>query len=188
MDAEGDLLERAAGGDRAAVTALYRRYAPVLLGIAVRIVRTQAEAEDVLHDLFVSLPARARHYSRERGTVTAWLVILTRNLCIDRIRRRAGLARAADALEAPAPVPTPESLAGATSRRQRILRALEALPPVQRATLEAAFFEGLTYSELAEREGVALGTIKSRCARSMAVLREVLAGDGLSLDDLDGGG
>src|ERR1700722_20663267 len=87
-DGDAGVMIRAAAGDREAVAELYDRYAPVLMPVALRIVGTSADAEDVLHDAFVSLGERARHYSPERGSVVAWLVILVRNLSIDRVRPR----------------------------------------------------------------------------------------------------
>jgi RNA polymerase sigma-70 factor, ECF subfamily len=185
VDTDADLLKRVAAGDRQAIGALYGRFSAVLMGVAVRVLHTRTEAEDVLHDLFVSLPGRARLYLPERGTVAAWLVILTRNMSIDRVRRRVGHQKASENLEPTESLPDPEAVAALVSKRDRILRALSALPAAQRETLQAAFFEGLTYPEIAERDGVPLGTIKSRCSRAITALREALEGDGLTLEDLD---
>jgi RNA polymerase sigma-70 factor (ECF subfamily) len=175
-----DLLRRIGEGDVGAVAALYDRYAPSMLAIAIRIVRDRTEAEDVVHDSFVLVGERARQYVADRGTVAAWLITLVRNLSIDRRRRterRGAIARDVFAHE-----PTVESAAGAdpetsalsAHRRERVRLALATLPDVQRTTLEVAFFEGLSYPEIAEREGVPLGTIKSRAARALAALRDAL--------------
>jgi RNA polymerase sigma-70 factor, ECF subfamily len=163
-----------------AVAALYDRYAPSMLAIAIRIVRERTEAEDVVHDSFVLVGERARQYVADRGTVAAWLITLVRNLSIDRRRRTE--RRGAIVREVFAHEPTVESPAGAdpetsalgADRRERVRRALATLPDVQRATLEVAFFEGLSYPEIAEREGVPLGTVKSRAARALAALRDAL--------------
>jgi RNA polymerase sigma-70 factor (ECF subfamily) len=176
-----ELLRRIAGGDALAVGELYDRHAGMLFALALRIVRDRAEAEDVLHDSFVLVGERARQYVPERGAVGAWLVTLVRNLSIDRTRRRERrgniardvLAHDPEALAAATP-PDPEAAVAGASERERVRRALAKLPDVQRATLEIAFYEGLTYAEIAEREGVALGTIKSRAARALAALREAL--------------
>jgi RNA polymerase sigma-70 factor (ECF subfamily) len=183
---DAELLRRIGAGDLQAVGALYDRYAPTMLGIAVRIVRERAEAEDVVHDAFVVVGDRANQYAAERGSVGAWLVTLVRNLSIDRTRRRerrGAIAREVFAHE-PGAGPgegggaDPEAHALGAAQRDRIRRALAALPDVQRATLEIAFFEGLSYPEIAEREGVPLGTIKSRAARALAALREALQAQG----------
>jgi RNA polymerase sigma-70 factor (ECF subfamily) len=176
-----DLLRRIAGGDAQAVAELYDRHAGMLFALALRIVRDRAEAEDVLHDSFVLVGERARQYVPERGAVGAWLVTLVRNLSIDRTRRRerrGSIARDVLAHDpearAAATAPDPETAVAGARERERVRRALAKLPDAQRSTLEIAFYEGLTYAEIAEREGVPLGTIKSRAARALAALREAL--------------
>jgi RNA polymerase sigma-70 factor (ECF subfamily) len=182
---DDDLMKRAALGDSEAIATLYDRYAAALLGVAIRVLGTRSEGEDVLHDVFVSLPQRARYYTAERGAVIAWLAILVRNASIDRQRRRGRAAQLGLRAEArPAEeAPDPERSAVATSAREQVRRALAALPAAQRASLEAAFFEGLTYTEIAEREGLPLNTVKSRCARALHALREALADVGLGKAD-----
>jgi RNA polymerase sigma-70 factor (ECF subfamily) len=175
-----DLLRRIGEGDVGAVAALYDRYAPSMLAIAVRIVRDRTEAEDVVHDSFVLVGERARQYVADRGSVAAWLITLVRNLSVDRKRRqdrRGAIARDVLAREPTFAAPTdadPEVHALDADQRERIRLALAKLPDVQRTTLEIAFFEGLSYPEIAEREGVPLGTIKSRAARALAALRDAL--------------
>jgi RNA polymerase sigma-70 factor (ECF subfamily) len=184
---DAELLARLANGDVQAVGLLYDRYAAMLLPLALRIVRERAEAEDILHDAFVVVSDRAGQYAPERGTVAAWLVTLVRNLSIDRTRRRdrrGSLARKVFAHEPAVPIPTPETLTADASERSKVRRALASLPEVQRVTLEIAFFEGLSYPEIAEREGLPLGTIKSRAARAIASLREALAREGFTLEAL----
>ncbi|HEY1697298.1 MAG TPA: sigma-70 family RNA polymerase sigma factor [Polyangiaceae bacterium] len=178
---DADLLARIARGDAAAVAELYDRHASMLLGLALRIVRDRSEAEDVIHDAFVAVADRAGQYVPERGSVGAWLVTLVRNLSIDRTRRRdrrGAIARDVIAHDpearAAATPPDPEELLSGAVERERVRRALAQLPDVQRVTLEIAFYEGLTYAEIAEREGVPLGTIKSRAARALAALRDAL--------------
>ncbi len=181
---DSDLLQRIASGDVRAVGDLYDRYSPTLFPIALRIVRDRAEAEDVLHDAFVAVNERASQYASDRGSVVAWLVTLVRNLSIDRTRRRdrrGTLAREVLPHEPPASVRDPERLTSEASERAKIRRALDSLPEAQRVTLEVAFFEGLSYPEIAARENVPLGTIKSRAARALASLREALEKEGVSL-------
>jgi RNA polymerase sigma-70 factor (ECF subfamily) len=185
MTTDVELLQRIAAGDVLAVAELYDRHARMLLALSLRIVRERAEAEDVLHDAFVVVGERAGQYVPERGAVGAWLVTLVRNLSIDRTRRRDRrgaiarevLAHDPEALAAATPV-DPETRAAGAADRDRVRRALAGLPDVQRSTLEVAFYEGLTYAEIAEREGVPLGTIKSRAARGLAALREALGDEG----------
>jgi RNA polymerase sigma-70 factor (ECF subfamily) len=176
VEPDAEVLARIARGDTDALGALYDRYAPTLFPIALRILRVRAEAEDALHDAFVVVSERAAQYTPDRGTVSAWLVTLVRNLCIDRARRRErrGALLQREAAEPPESTRSPESQADAKTNRARIRAALDALPEAQRDTLLVAFFEGLSYPEIAERDGVPLGTVKSRAARAMAALRDLL--------------
>jgi RNA polymerase sigma-70 factor (ECF subfamily) len=182
--ADVELVRRVASGDVAAVGLLYDRYASTLLPVALRILRERAEAEDVLHDAFVAVSDRAGQYVPERGSVVAWLVTLVRNLSIDRTRRRdrrGTLARDVIAHEPAPSTRSPETQAADAAQREQVRRALASLPDVQRETLEIAFFEGLSYPEIAERENVPLGTIKSRAARAIASLREALEREGMEM-------
>jgi RNA polymerase sigma-70 factor (ECF subfamily) len=182
---DSELLRLLADGDVRAVGDLYDRHASTLFPIALRILRDRSEAEDLVHDAFVTVNERASQYAPERGTVVAWLVTLVRNLSIDRTRRRerrGALTRDVLAHEAPASVRDPERLTADASEREKIRRALGALPEAQRSTLEVAFFEGLSYPEIAAREGVPLGTIKSRAARALAALRDALVNEGVALE------
>ncbi|MEO8877663.1 MAG: sigma-70 family RNA polymerase sigma factor [Polyangiaceae bacterium] len=182
-----ELLRRIGAGDVSAAGVLYDRYSKILFPIALRILRDRAEAEDLLHDAFVAVAERAGQYTRERGTVAAWLITLVRNLTIDRTRRRerrGAIARDIVAFEPVEAVPDPETLVGNQAGRLKVTQALASLPEVQRATLVAAFFEGLTYPEIAEREKVPIGTVKSRAARALASLRESLAREGFDFDDV----
>lgn len=172
-------MRRICDGDDAAVAELYDRYSAVALGLAIKIVRDPQEAEDVVHDAFVAVVERADQYKAERGTVVAWLVTTVRNLALDRTRRRTRRAQITDEElrhEPLEPVQDPESLSWAAREREIVRRALETLSPSQRHTLEVAFFEGLSYPEIAERENVPLGTVKSRAARALAALRAALEG------------
>lgn len=171
-----ELLARIARGDAEALGELYDRYAPLVFPVALRIMRARAEAEDVLHDAFVVVSERAAQYAPDRGTVSSWLVTLVRNLAIDRARRRdrrGQLLQREAALDV-AGTPSPEMLAQESATRARVRAALDALPEAQRETLLVAFFEGLSYPEIAERDGVPLGTIKSRAARAMTALKAAL--------------
>jgi RNA polymerase sigma-70 factor (ECF subfamily) len=182
---DAELLTQIAAGDVGAVGELYDRYASTLFPIALRILRDRTEAEDVLHDAFVAVNERAAQYAADRGSVIAWLVTLVRNLSIDRTRRRerrGSLARDVIAHEPPASARDPERLTSEASEREKIRRALSSLPEAQRQTLEVAFFEGLSYPEIAARENVPLGTIKSRAARALAALREALLKEGVALE------
>jgi RNA polymerase sigma-70 factor (ECF subfamily) len=170
------LVARVAAGDLRSVGALYDRHAAALLAVSVRILRDRADAEDAVHDAFVQMSARAAQYAAERGSVVAWLVTLTRNLCIDRVRRRDRRRHLAQAAMAGEPVAIePAALYVEGAARDAIHRALAALTHEQRETLQEIFFEGKSMPEVAAAQGVPLGTIKSRVARALAKLRDAVA-------------
>ena len=173
-------MQRILAGDDSGLAELYDRHAPLVFGVALKIVRDQSEAEDVVHDAFVAIVERADQFRPERGSVVAWLVTTVRNLALDRARRRARRAQITDEElrhEPVEPVPDPEALSWLEKRRAAMVAALDRVPEAQRRTLEIAFFEGLSYPEIAEREGVPLGTVKSRAARALAALRAALEGE-----------
>lgn len=183
--AERDALDAAAmarilAGDESGLLELYDRHSPFVLGVAVKILHDQPEAEDVVHDAFVAVVERADQFRPERGTVVAWLVTTVRNLALDRARRRTRRAQITEEElrhEPPPPPLDPEAISWLEQRRVAVVAALGRISEAQRRTLEVAFFEGLSYPEIAEREGVPLGTVKSRAARALAALRAALEGD-----------
>jgi RNA polymerase sigma-70 factor (ECF subfamily) len=172
-------MRRICDGDDGALADLYDRYAPMALGLALRIVRDPLEAEDVVHDAFVAIVERADQYRAERGSVVAWLVATVRNLALDRTRRRTRRAQITEEELRHEPVdavPDPESIFWMERERVAVRRALEQLSRSQRETLEIAFFEGLSYPEIAQRQNIPLGTVKSRAARALSALRAALDG------------
>ena len=173
-------MRRICAGDDAGLAELYDRYAAMAMGLAFRITRDQLEAEDVVHDAFVAVVERADQYRAERGSVVAWLVTTVRNLALDRMRRRTRRAQITEEELRHEPtevVPDPELIARAERERLSVRQALELLPASQRETLEIAFYEGLSYPEIAERQKIPLGTVKSRAARALSALRGLLHGE-----------
>jgi RNA polymerase sigma-70 factor (ECF subfamily) len=168
------LVAAIAAGDQEALGLLYDHHAPKLLGLARRMLGDQAAAEDLLHDVFLEVWQHAAEYAPARGSVAAWLTIRTRSRALDRIGRGARQAvaveRAAGELAGAADLPASAALDGAR------LRDLVARLPGELVTiLELAYFEGLSASEVAARVGIPIGTVKSRMARALSLLREALA-------------
>jgi RNA polymerase sigma-70 factor (ECF subfamily) len=166
-------------GDDAALAELYDRYAAIALGMALKIVRDQSEAEDVVHDAFIAVVERADQFRPERGSLVAWLITMVRNLALDRARRRVRRAQITDDELRHEPAPRgldPEQSSWASRERDAVRSAMTKLSDSQRETLEIAFFEGLSYPEIAARENVALGTVKSRASRALGALRAALDG------------
>jgi RNA polymerase sigma-70 factor (ECF subfamily) len=176
-----ELLYRLQQGDKFAIGVLYNRYAHLLWLRALCILRDRAEAEDIVHDMFVVVSDRASQYVSKQGAVAAWLVTLVRNLSIDRRRRRdrrGSIVTEVLSHEPADKVADPESLLSRAVERNKLRLALQGLSAAHRRTLETAFFDGLNYSEIAEREGLPLGTVKSRAARALASLRDACARQG----------
>jgi RNA polymerase sigma-70 factor (ECF subfamily) len=174
-ESDNALVALIAGGDRSALGRLYDRYGPSLLALGQRTLRSRALAEDVLHDVFVEVWQLAGDYDARRGSVKAWLFLRMRSRGIDKLRlssaKEVELEKAG--LSAVAAQPAEDPTLGPD--RQLVRRALEGLPAEQRAAIELAYFGGLSGSQIAERLGAPLGTIKTRLALGLSKLRAAFA-------------
>jgi RNA polymerase sigma-70 factor (ECF subfamily) len=164
------LVLAVAAGDRDALADLYDRYAGVLLGLGIRVLRSRREAEDVVHDVFLEVWRRAQSYQPGRASVRSWLLLMMRSRALDR-RKSHGFALASPLEHDPRVAPASEGPAMALDRA-RVAAAVDALSEAQRAVLLLGYFEGLSSSEIATRLGLPLGTVKSRVASAMRALRE----------------
>ena len=171
-EADIDVLRRLAGGDKQALGELYDRHAGVMLALGIRILGLRREAEDLLHDVFLEAWRHAGDYDPRRGSVKTWLLLRMRSRSLDRVRSH-GFSRTESLDHEPA-------RQGAAEKHERRLdgaraRALlEQLPAAQREVLELGYFEGLSFSEIAERLDIPIGTVKSRVSAAMTKLREDL--------------
>jgi len=162
------LLRRLAAGDQQALGEFYDLHAGLVNGLALRILRDASDAEDVVQEVFVQVWRQASRFDPSRGTPEAWLCTMARTRALDRLRRRAS-RREEPEEAAPATTTTPGSAEAIAVRK-----ALGGLSADQRRALELAYYEGLTQSEIAERLGEPLGTVKTRIRTAMIRLREVL--------------
>ena len=175
------LLTRIAGRDADALGELYDRHNRLLFSLILRILRDRGESEDVLQEVFVRVWNRADSYSQAVGTPSAWLVRIARNRAIDRLRSRQVRAHVGESHDEPpvaadlTPAGNPEQLARTAEHRRAIIAALDQLPADQRTLIDAAYFDGYTQSELAERFNLPLGTVKTRIRTAMQALRGTLA-------------
>jgi len=168
------LLERMTARDERALAALYDRHARLLFGLILRILRSRADAEEVLQEVFVQAWTRTDTYNASLGSPAGWLIGIARNRAIDRLRNNAVRIRTAEQAPRPTAVETPEARAATSERERDVARALASLPPEQRELIEHAYFEGLTQSELAERFKLPLGTVKTRVRTGLTTLRGLL--------------
>jgi len=173
------LVALAARSEQAALAELYDRYGRAAYGLALRILRDQGLAEDAVQDAFLSVWRTAPRFVPERGAASTWILTLVHRRAVDVVRREQ--RRRADPLDR-----VPEQGGGAVDeeawvrlQRERVQAALNQLPDQQREALELAYYGGFTQSELAERLGQPIGTIKSRMFTGLARLRELLGEPGM---------
>jgi RNA polymerase sigma-70 factor (ECF subfamily) len=174
VQADATILEAVGRGDPDALGVLYDRFGRLAYGLALRILRDEALAEDAVQEAFLDLWRSADGYRRERAKPATWILTLVHRRAVDLVRRE-DRRRAEPLDEAPeasgASVPDEVDL---QERRSTVQAALAQLPADQREALELAYYCGYTQSELAERLGVPLGTIKSRMFAGLARLRELV--------------
>ena len=168
------LLEAIAAGDESALAALYDRFGRVAYGVALRVLRDRALAEDAVQEAFLAIWRSAERYRLERAKPSTWVLTLAHRRAVDLVRRED--RRRAEPLDEPPEAggeEVPEE-AGLRERRAAVQAALAQLPNDQREALELAYYGGYTQSELAERLGVPLGTVKSRMFAGLTRLRELM--------------
>jgi RNA polymerase sigma-70 factor, ECF subfamily len=169
------LLNRISARDANALAELYDAYSRLLFGLILRILQRREEAEEILQEVFVQVWTRAHTYHHALGSPVGWLVSITRNRAIDRLRSNAVRLQGTERAPMPALPETPETQASAGEQQLDIRRALDALPADQRDLIEQAYFQGFTHSELAARWRLPLGTVKTRIRTGMQTLRDHLA-------------
>jgi RNA polymerase sigma-70 factor, ECF subfamily len=174
-----DLVSAIAGGDQSALARLYDRYSGLVYSVALRVLRDTASAEEILQDIFMQLWRKASQFDAQRGSLPAWLLVMARNRAISRLRQRnpTGETSMEEGTEALAALPSrlDNSMDNFLIGQQmigKVRAAMDGLPAVQHEALEMAYFEGLTHSEIAERTGEPLGTIKTRVRSAVQTLRE----------------
>lgn len=172
------LIQKAAGGDEGAFARFYDLTSSAVFGLAVRILRDRAAAEDVTIEVYLHAYRQAGNYDFERGSPLAWLLTLGRSRAIDRLRADGQRRRREEPLQADAPLASdaagPADAAQGEQDRYRVQAALAALPKQQREPIELAYFGGLSQSEIAAHMGLPLGTVKTRMRTGMTALRDAL--------------
>lgn len=177
-----ELVKQLALGSSDAMRAIHARCGARAFAIALRLLRSRADAEEVLQEAFLEVWRRAREYDASRGGLETWVVTIVRTRAIDRLRSLGSQARIAEDAAREAPPeddgsPQPAEVASQHEEQARVAAALRTLPAEQREVLELAYFEGLSQQEISTRTGTPLGTVKTRTRLAMeklaALLRDV---------------
>lgn len=172
-------LANVAGGDRAAMAELYRATSAKLFGVCLRIVRDDAEAEEVLQEVYLTVWKRAGAYDAAKAAPITWLAAIARNRAIDRLRASgARVVRSSgpidDAMDLADTAPDAESQLSSSEDGRRLNRCLEGLSPDHAGLIRRAFFGGLSYSDLAQAVGKPLGTVKTWIRKGLMNLKVCL--------------
>jgi RNA polymerase sigma-70 factor, ECF subfamily len=170
---DGLLLESVRNKNRQAMADVFDRYGGMVYSVALRVLKDKEDAEDVMQDIFFQLWNKPEAFVQGRGSLGAWLMVVTRNRAIDRIRRR----KATDSPDDVALL-SQTNLAAEAERNvlmEKVRDVLKNLPPEQLKSLELAYFEGLSHSQIAEQTGDPLGTVKTRIRLALIGLRKALA-------------
>ncbi len=164
------LLALVQRGDEYAMASLFDRYSKIVYSVALRVLRDPASAEDVLQEVFMQIWRNPNGFVATRGSLGGWLAVVARNRSIDALRRKRPSEQVDDMALA-----SNYNLANEAERNSLMEKArgvIHLLPMEQRKTLEMAFFDGLTHSEIAEMTGDPLGTVKTRIRSALTTLRK----------------
>jgi len=170
VSSDAMLVSAIRSGDEQAMAQLYERYSAIVYSVALRVLGDTGVAEDILQEVFMRLWRSSDTFDATRGSLPGWLAVITRNRAIDSLRKRRPEADITDVVVSI----EPDIVGAADSSRalEKIRGALGGMPLPQRAALEMAFFEGLSHTEIAEKTGEPLGTIKTRIRAGLLTLRK----------------
>lgn len=171
-----ELISKISRGCESALGKLYDRMISQIFGLALKILRSQTEADEVTIDVFKQIWDKACDYTPDRGTPSAWLITLTKSRAIDKLRSDMRRRSLQDTLhdDIPADIDPPDETAETREKRALIEKALSELTPKQRESIELAYFHGLTQTEISARMNEPLGTVKSWMRAGMIRLREII--------------
>ena len=166
-----------------ALAALYDRYSGILKSLIMGVIHNDAEADDLLQEIFMEIWNQAAHYSAQKGKPLGWIVTLTRRRSIDRLRKKQAYARAEERLQNETEQQPDAWVHNSTEddieisdTRRLILSILKNLPPAQREAIDLAFYHGMSQREIAAKTGIPLGTIKTRLELGLKKISEALRG------------
>jgi RNA polymerase sigma-70 factor, ECF subfamily len=166
------LLERIRARDHQAMTDVFDRFSSLVYSVALRVLKDPGQAEDVMQDVFFNVWENPRSFVSGRGSLAAWLLVVARNRAIDALRRR----KPSDPVDEVV-LPAKTNLASEAECNfvmEKIRGVMNGLPPDQQRSLQLAFFEGLSHSEIAAQTGDPLGTVKTRIRTALISVRKAM--------------
>lgn len=169
---DGILMSAIRARNQDAMAQLYDRYSSLVYAVALRVLGETAAAEDVLQEIFMQLWRNPESFEAARGGLAPWLAVITRNRAVDQLRKRRPQSDLSEVI-----VAVESDLAVDADRRrvaQTIRGILQQMSPVQRSALEMAYFEGYSHSEISQKTGEPLGTIKTRIRTGLLQLRKAI--------------
>lgn len=179
-----NIMARIKARDASALSELYDQYSRLLFGLILSILKKRVEAEDTLQEVFTQIWEKAEQFDLERGTVYSWIVSLTRNKAIDRLRSKVykeqkKQSASLDNKDVFYPLYSDETdpleQTILSDRAKKLRDALDQISDKQRKVLQVAYFNGMSQSEIADEYDIPLGTVKTRMRDGMIKLRELLA-------------
>jgi RNA polymerase sigma-70 factor (ECF subfamily) len=168
------LITRVAGGDASAFSVLYDQTSAMVYGLALRVVRSEALAEEVTQEVFLQVWRQSSGFDRGRGSAKTWIATLAHRRAVDAVRRSQSARDRESKVPADPPAADVAEAAIATDDRDRVRAALAALTDLQLQVIEMAYFGGLTYREVAERLDTPLATVKTRIRDGLARMRAAM--------------
>lgn len=172
VGSDKSLIDRVRIREQQAMAEIFLRYAELVYSTALRVLKDSGHAEDVTQEIFFQLWLNPDSFSPSRGSLPAWLLVVARNRAIDHLRQRR-FAEPVDAVIIAAAT-NPENEVQRSIIIQRVRGIIGDLPKEQQQSLQMAFFEGLSHSEIAEKTGQPLGTVKTRIRSALTSLRKRL--------------
>ena len=161
-------------GDESGMAALYDRYSAVVYSVALRVLGDTGAAEDVLQEVFMQLWRNPGLFDSSRGSLGPWLAVIARHRAIDGLRKRRPETDIDDVVLSVAPDLAGE--AGRARAAEKVRSAMGTMAPAQRSALEMAYWEGMSHSEIADKTGEPLGTVKTRIRTGLIALRKAFQG------------
>ena len=167
---DGALISAVRSGNHDAMAQLYDRYSPVIYSVALRVLGDTGAAEDVLQEIFMQLWRNPGSFDSGRGNLAPWLAVIARNRAVDILRKRRPQTEISESIVSVEPDLAAETDRGRATEKVRSI--LKELPAPQRQALEMAYFEGYSHSEISEKTGEPLGTVKTRIRSGLILLRK----------------